>query len=666
MVVSATSQRTTIIIQTESQQIVVGAPPGGRLSDVDAQLIAFMNRYGSIDPYGAQLSGPMSKSQHLNVGLDNFDLLDTAAGIGERDGIIGRADLQAILEAPDVSPRLKAAARYMLDHFSELDDAAGNKGEEDGKISRDDLMAGIADAGMNEERAIDTIQGNFAQFDTAGHGGWPDGLVSRDDLEAVAGDENASPETRAAARYALAHPEFFDRVDTAGHGGDKDGLISMDDLAVGREQIGLDAPASVQNVYNFFDTIDDAAGNKGENDGLFSRSDLEAIVENDDAPPDVKASARYLLDHPEIFDTIDTAGHGGDRDGLISRDDLLAWMSGGTMDPSCMCMPNPVDALRGGFALLDTAAYGGDGDGLVSRDDLAAAVANPNTPPQLRAAAQWALEHPEAFDQLDTAGHGGDKDGLVSMDDLDVGREMYGMTDVQALQITQDNFRQFDTAAHGGDPDGLVSRSDLEAITEDDNASPQAKAAAHWLLDHPEAFDEIDTAGHGGDKDGLVSQDDLRAYLRNHAPDISMIPMPLPPTGGPADQDPFGDPFQNEIEDILTDPTLTVEDQVTLFLMLVAKKMDKQIEEQMRYINSLQQQQNKASGPPGSQQGTQPGAQPGLPPQAGPSGQDSSIDIETLKLKRLIDKRSQLFDTLRQIIDKYNMTAKGIIDTMNR
>ena len=37
-----------------------------------------------------------------------------------------------------------------------------------------------------------------------------------------------------------------------------------------------------------------------------------------------------------------------------------------------------------------------------------------------------------------------------------------------------------------------------------------------------------------------------------------------------------------------------------------------------------------------------------------------------MKLKRLIDKRSQMFDMLRQIIDKYNETAKNIIQSMGR
>lgn len=43
-----------------------------------------------------------------------------------------------------------------------------------------------------------------------------------------------------------------------------------------------------------------------------------------------------------------------------------------------------------------------------------------------------------------------------------------------------------------------------------------------------------------------------------------------------------------------------------------------------------------------------------------------SLDVETMKLKRMIDKRSQTFDALRQIIDRYNQTAKGIIDSIGR
>jgi hypothetical protein len=44
----------------------------------------------------------------------------------------------------------------------------------------------------------------------------------------------------------------------------------------------------------------------------------------------------------------------------------------------------------------------------------------------------------------------------------------------------------------------------------------------------------------------------------------------------------------------------------------------------------------------------------------------TSIDVETMKLKRLIDRRSQAFDMLRGLIDRYNQTAKDIIASMGR
>jgi hypothetical protein len=43
-----------------------------------------------------------------------------------------------------------------------------------------------------------------------------------------------------------------------------------------------------------------------------------------------------------------------------------------------------------------------------------------------------------------------------------------------------------------------------------------------------------------------------------------------------------------------------------------------------------------------------------------------TIEGETLKLQRLIEKRSEMFDMLRQIIDKYNATARNITQSMGR
>jgi hypothetical protein len=107
----------------------------------------------------------------------------------------------------------------------------------------------------------------------------------------------------------------------------------------------------------------------------------------------------------------------------------------------------------------------------------------------------------------------------------------------------------------------------------------------------------------------------------------------------------------------MNDPSLTVEDKVTLLLMQIMKKLDKEIEQQANNLQNLQAQ--------GGGQGGAGGAQ-GMGGMGGQGGQTPSIDVESMKLKRLIDKRNQMFDTLRQIVDKYNQTAKGIIDTVSR
>jgi hypothetical protein len=124
---------------------------------------------------------------------------------------------------------------------------------------------------------------------------------------------------------------------------------------------------------------------------------------------------------------------------------------------------------------------------------------------------------------------------------------------------------------------------------------------------------------------------------------------------------------QAETASLLADPSLTVEDKVTLLIMLIMKKMDKDIERQAQYINSIQQQQSSRGSQGGKGKG---GGGVNGGPFGGPGGDfgnnSPSIDVETMKLKRMIDKRSQMFDMLRQIIDKYNQTAKGIIDSIGR
>jgi len=78
-----------------------------------------------------------------------------------------------------------------------------------------------------------------------------------------------------------------------------------------------------------------------------------------------------------------------------------------------------------------------------------------------------------------------------------------------------------------------------------------------------------------------------------------------------------------------------VSDKVAFLLMLVMKQMDGAIEEQTARVT-----------------GRRRGA--------------TSTDAETQKLQRMVQKRSQMYDALRGIIDKHNETAKGIIQSIGR
>jgi hypothetical protein len=71
----------------------------------------------------------------------HFDLLDTAAGIGGRDGVIARCDLEAAAKNPGLDPKLREACQFLLDNPAAFNQLSANVGAADGFIRRDDLNA---------------------------------------------------------------------------------------------------------------------------------------------------------------------------------------------------------------------------------------------------------------------------------------------------------------------------------------------------------------------------------------------------------------------------------------------------------------------------------------------------------------------------------------------
>lgn len=79
---------------------------------------------------------------------ENFDQLETAAGINGKDGLLGVEDLKAIQNDPNASQALKDACKYYLDNpeaFAKLSGASG-QAREDGLVTMEDLAAAASGA----------------------------------------------------------------------------------------------------------------------------------------------------------------------------------------------------------------------------------------------------------------------------------------------------------------------------------------------------------------------------------------------------------------------------------------------------------------------------------------------------------------------------------------
>ena len=89
-----------------------------------------------------------------------------------------------------------------------------------------------------------------------------------------------------------------------------------------------------------------------------------------------------------------------------------------------------------------------------------------------------------------------------------------------------------------------------------------------------------------------------------------------------------------QIGSILRDPSLGDPDKAMLSMALMMKDLDDQIERAARRVN----------GSPSS----------------------PAADVELMKLKRMIDKRAQLFELASNVMRKYDDTARAAIQKMNQ
>jgi len=109
------------------------ASRGAELDRIAAPMIA---KAHAGDAWMQQGYDKMLPSEQLNKAIStldyhkNFDMVDTAASIGSKDGIIGKVDLEAAMRNESFPPEVRAAAYHLLQS------GAWDKLQQDGQISK--------------------------------------------------------------------------------------------------------------------------------------------------------------------------------------------------------------------------------------------------------------------------------------------------------------------------------------------------------------------------------------------------------------------------------------------------------------------------------------------------------------------------------------------------
>ena len=167
-------------------------------------------------------------SDSVDALKDNFDLLDTAAGIGGKDGFIGKNDLEAAVKNPSLPKELRDACRFLLENpsaWNQLDVGAGI-GDCDGIIAKCDIDAVSArlaeQAAAAEGPTEDGEADETADIDEANEPGETD---DADGVEGASGPDGAE-EADAIAGLDAANEASTARTEAAAQGDYAESLVT--------------------------------------------------------------------------------------------------------------------------------------------------------------------------------------------------------------------------------------------------------------------------------------------------------------------------------------------------------------------------------------------------------------------------------------------------------
>ena len=255
---------------------------------------------------------------------------------------------------------------------------------------------------------------------------------------------------------------------------------------------------------------------------------------NKSASPTVADAAKYMLQHPDVFQQIETHDVSG-NDGIAGANDFQWAAQGGlsTEQPSDSADTGEADApqakpLNAQSAAGALASYmGQNGMGAITPSQLYKLAFNPppGTSPTVQSAAKYMLQHASTFQKIETHDVPG-SDGIAGINDLQWAAQgglphigSHGISGSSSQPVKDDPAQ---TAAQGQAAAGALAAymsqhnipalnvNQLYALAHKAQAgTPDAVAnAAKFMLQNPDTFEQIETHDVAG-ADGLAGKNDF-------------------------------------------------------------------------------------------------------------------------------------------------------------
>ncbi len=367
-----------------------------------------------------------------------------------------------------------------------------------------------------------------------------------------------------------------------------------------------------------FASFERAGAAFGLADGLLALNDMRAVAQDPGTPPEMRAAAKYFLEHPDLFGRLDTAGGGALLDGLATLDDVDAAIARSRGDRTSSAQP---------VTARDTGAAG-------ASQQATRAPATPVAPPPLSVSVEAEFQ--------------------------------------QSARVL---LAHFDSAERAGaflmSSDGLLAQNDLRALVMDNGTPPDLAKAALFFLQHPEQFGRLDTAGGGALQDGLATSTDIEQALQKSVAqgDLTAVPtdaelLQVDPdlhvpqnkkVGTPAKTEARHSPStssSSQVKAILDDPKLSAEDKIAMVLDALLSTLDGDLKTSMDDVATAEDRRHAMMT--------------GKASDAEKEKAGMDLDRATQKLQRLMERRKAMMELASTMSSKFSETTSHIIANLGR